>query len=139
MVASGKTAVIARDLPMLIDWSLDSELRGFSGRGVYSTRFAVPAADRGSHFILDLGNVRDVAEVKVNGKAVATLLLRPYRTDITDFVQPGENHLEVSVTNALFNNMVLREPRLFRAGQTENPNGLMSAGLIGPVQMKVMD
>jgi hypothetical protein len=34
--------------------------------------------------------------------------------------------------------MVLREPRPFRAGPTENPSGLMSAGLIGPVQIKVM-
>ena len=35
-VPSGKTAVLRRDLPELIDWSLDGELRGFSGRGVYN-------------------------------------------------------------------------------------------------------
>jgi alpha-L-rhamnosidase len=139
LVPSGKTGVIRRDLPRLIDWSLDSELRGLSGRGVYSTTFTVSSADKGKQLILDLGNVKNVAEIAVNGKPAATLLLRPYQTDITDFVQPGENVLEIAVTNALFNSMVLREPKPFRAGPTENPSGLMASGLIGPVQMKIMD
>jgi hypothetical protein len=139
LVPSGRTATIHRDLPRLIDWSLDGELRGLSGRGVYTSTFNVQAADRGSRFVIDLGNVKDVAEVTVNGKHVATLLLHPYQTDITDFVQPGENRLEVSVTNALFNSMVLREPRTFCNGSTDSPSGLMSAGLIGPIQIKIMN
>jgi len=138
-LAPGGPATIQRDLPALIDWSLDGDLRGFSGCGVYTTSFTAPAPERGQRFVLDLGAVRDVAEVVVNGKAAATLLLRPYEADITGFVQEGENLLEVTVTNALFNCMVLREPRTFLAGPTENPSGLMSSGLIGPVQMKVMD
>ena len=120
-------------------WSLDSELRGFSGRGICSTKFTMSTADVGKRLTLDLGNVRDVAEVEVNGKLAATLLLRPYQTNITEFVQPGQSLLEISVTNALFNGLVLREPRPFHAGNTENPSGLMSSGLIGPVQIKVMD
>jgi hypothetical protein len=110
-----------------------------SGRGVYSTKFTLSAADAGEQLILDLGSVRDVAEVRINGKSAATLLLRPYQTDVTDFIQPGENVLVIAVTNALFNSMVLREPRPFRSGPTENPSGLMSSGLIGPVQMKIME
>jgi hypothetical protein len=139
MVPSGKTVEIHRELPMLIDWSLDSELRGFSGRGVYTTTFTAPTAAGGSKLILDLGNVRDVAEVTVNGKHAATLLLRPYRVNVTEFVQPGENALEIAVTNTLYNAMTLREPRAFRPGPAENPSGLMSGGLMGPVQMKVME
>jgi hypothetical protein len=139
LVPTGKTADIHRDLPMLIDWSLDSELRGMSGRGTYTTSFTVSATNAGSRLVLDLGNVKDVAEVTVNGKHAATLLLRPYQTDITDFVRPGENLLEVAVTNSLFNSMVLREPRPFLNAQAENLSGLMSAGLIGPVQLKVME
>lgn len=138
LVPSGKTAEIERDLPRLIDWSLDNELRGFSGRGMYSTTFAV-VADAGSRLILDLGNVREVAEVTVNGKHAATLLLRPYQVDITDLVQPGENTLEVAVTNTLYNAMILRDPPVFHPGPTENPSWLMSGGLIGPVRIKVME
>jgi hypothetical protein len=139
LVASGKTAVIHRDMPQLMDWSLDSELRGFSGTGVYSTSFVVTGADGGRRLVLDLCNVRDVAEVTVNGKHAGTLLLRPYQTDITDLVQQGENVLEISVTNALYNCMVMREQRAFHPGPTENPSGLMSAGLLGPVRMKIME
>ena len=136
---SGTTTVIRRSSPVLIDWSVDSELRGFSGRATYTTTFTVSGPDTGVRLILDLGNVKDVADVTVNGKLAGILLLRPYRTDITDFVRPGQNLLEISVTNALFNSMVLREPRPSRAGSTENPSGLMSSGLLGPVQLKVMD
>jgi hypothetical protein len=138
LIPSTDKAVIQRDLPQLIDWSLDSELRGFSGRGTYTTEFTVSAANPGGRLILDLGSVRDVAEVTVNGKHVANLLLRPYQIDVTDTVQSGKNLLEVSVTNTLYNCMILREPRTFRPGSAENINGLMPSGLIGPVQIKVM-
>lgn len=137
LVPSGKTAEIRRELPELIDWSLDSELRGFSGRGVYTTTFSV--ADASGRLILDLGTVREVAEVAVNGKHAATLLLRPYQVEITGLVRPGENTLEIAVTNTLYNAMALRDPRAFHPGPVENPSGLMSSGLIGPVAMKVMD
>jgi hypothetical protein len=137
-LASNKTGTVHRDLPKLIDWSLDSELRGFSGRAVYTTSFSVDRVDAGGRLILDLGNVRDVAEVTVNGKSAGTLLLRPYEIDITELVQTGENLLEIAVTNTLFNYMLMREPRTFRAGPTENLSGLMSAGLIGPTQLKIM-
>lgn len=138
LVPNGETVTIRRDLPILIDWSLDSELRGLSGRGTYTTTFTVAAIYAQERLILDLGTVKNVAEIKVNGKQVATLLLRPYQTDITEFVQPGGNLLEVSVTNTLFNSMVLREPRPFHCGTAENPSGLMSSGLIGPVQVNIM-
>jgi hypothetical protein len=54
-------------------------------------------------------------------------------------VHPGENTLEIAVTNTLYNSMTLRNPRAFRPGPTENPSGLMSGGLMGPVQLKVME
>lgn len=136
---SGKTVTIRRDLPYLIDWSLDSELRGFSGRGIYATTFTAPIAGTSMRFLINLGTVRDVAEVIVNGKPAATLLLRPYQTDVTELVRPGRNQLEIAVTNTLFNSMALRNPRPFHAGATENPSGLMSGGLIGPVVMNVME
>ncbi len=139
LAPSGKAAVVRRSLPSLIDWSLDDELRGISGRGVYTTTFAVSAAHRSGSLVLDLGRVKDAAQVAVNGKPAGNLLLRPYQIDITNLVQPGENELEIAVTNALYNCMVLRDPPAFRPGPAENPSGLMSSGLIGPVQMKVLD
>ncbi len=141
LVPSGKTDTIRRKLSTLIDWSLDSDLRGFSGRGTYSTSFHIDPKRAGNdskapRYILDLGNVRDVAEVSINGKHAATLLLRPYQVDITGFVQSGQNTLEVIVTNTLYNCMALRDPRTFRIGPADNPSGLMSSGLLGPVQIR---
>ena len=138
LVPSGEIATIERDLPTLIDWSLDGELRGFSGRGIYSTTFALSASDAAGPLILELGQVNDVAEVSVNGKHAGTLLLRPYRAEVTGLVNPGKNHVEITVTNSLFNSMVLREPRPFHAGPTGTASGLMPSGLIGPVQLAVM-
>ncbi|HXS11145.1 MAG TPA: glycosyl hydrolase [Acidobacteriaceae bacterium] len=134
---AGEHTTIRRTLPLLVDWSLDEELRGFSGRGVYTTNFTVPAGFRESRIILDLGDVREVAEVKINRKPVGTVLLRPYEVDITDCIEPGANGLEITVTNTLFNSMALREPRPFAPGPTENASGLMSGGLIGPVLLKL--
>ncbi len=95
-------------------------------------------ADANDRFVLNLGCVKDVAEVAVNGKPAGSLLLRPYQVDIIGLVVSGENVLEVAVTNTLFNSMVLRQPPSFRAGPTENPSGLMSAGLIGPTELWVL-
>ena len=138
LTPAGDNTTIRRVLPLLIDWSLDEELRGFSGRGVYTTSFRVPEEFRDNRILLNLGDVREVAEIKINEKEVGTLLLQPYELDITDFVQPGANVLEIAVTNTLFNAMALREHRAFAPGPTENSSGLMSGGLIGPIMMKAV-
>jgi hypothetical protein len=57
-VASSKIVTINRELPTLIDWSLDTELRGFSGRAVYTTPFSVARTYAGSRLVLDLGMVK---------------------------------------------------------------------------------
>lgn len=126
---------IRRNLPLLIDWSLDPDLRSFSGRGVYTTSFTVPSDLHDGRVTLNLGDVREVADIRINGTPAGSLLLRPYTLDITDHVRPGENAVEIAVTNTLFNAMALRTPRAFAPGPTENASGLMSGGLIGPVRV----
>ena len=133
----GKPATLHRNLPQLIDFSLDAELRSFSGKAVYRTTVTLSPQDIQNRLLLDLGAVADVAEVSINGKHVTDLLMRPYTADVTAFLHPGENQLEVAVSDALFNSMVLRSPRTFGAGHTDLPSGLMSAGLIGPVQIRL--
>ncbi len=56
--------------------------------------------------VLDLGNVRDLASVRVNGKALGTLWLGPWTVDVTGAVQPGRNTLEVEIVNAWNNRLV---------------------------------
>ncbi len=68
------------------------------GTGVYSVSFTLPAISA-DDWILDLGDVRESARVKINGKEVATLWSVPYITKVGKYLQQGENRLEIEVTN----------------------------------------
>lgn len=138
MTSDGKTATYTRAMTTLQSWVFDDELKALAGHGVYTTTFDAPELKPGEHLVLSLGNVGDVAQVRVNGKDAGTLLSRPYAVDVTALTHAGANELEVTVTNALFNAMVQRSPRTFGAGRSFTPSGLMPAGLIGPVQLEVM-
>jgi hypothetical protein len=77
----------------------------FSGSGRYTKRFDVPAGflGEGRRVRLDLGQVDEIAEVRLNGRAVGTRVWAPYELDVTDALRPGENTLEVVVTNTQAN------------------------------------
>ena len=66
--------------------------------GLYTTEFKCKKPRRGT-IILDLGDVRETARIKLNGKEVATLFAVPYRVDITPYIKKGKNKLEVEVSN----------------------------------------
>jgi hypothetical protein len=76
--------------------------QAFSGTACYRLEFdlpAVPAAD----WLLDLGDVRESARVRVNGTAVATAWSLPFRLRIGAALHPGRNVLELDVTNLAAN------------------------------------
>ena len=148
-------------LAQLVDWSQDARLRSFSGRGTYTTHFhlhphwsnAMRGA-RDARLILDLGDVQSVAEIKVNGSAGPTLLLPPYRADITALVKPGRNTVEITVVSTLVNTLLARgpswrpgKPDLNAAGKaleavlasTEPPQRFIASGLIGPVAISLQE
>lgn len=52
------------------------------------------------YWMLDLGDVRESARVKINGKEIATLWAVPYRCKINSAdLKPGKNSIEIEVTN----------------------------------------
>lgn len=129
------------DLSSLADWTSIDELKNFSGRGQYTTTFDVPANYLASHprILLDLGTVKDVAEISLNGKPGPVLLLRPYRADVSSLLHAGENTLRVTVVNALYNARAARGPnRNFVPGPTNTPNDRMPSGLVGPVRLEAI-
>ncbi len=98
-------------LDRLVSWSETDTagVRHFSGTASYAKDIEI-AADflpSGSAVTLDLGVVRNVAEVLVNGERCGVVLWKPpFRADITHAVRPGRNRLEIRVTNLWVNRMV---------------------------------
>lgn len=95
----------------LFSWPLSDnpKVKYFSGTATYSVSLTVKpesiptGADR---LILSLGDVRELACVRVNGKGIGLLWKAPYECDITDAVKAGENTLEIEVTNLWPNRMI---------------------------------
>lgn len=72
----------------------------FSGSATYERAVDLaPATLAGRRWTLDLGDVRDVAEVTVNGRVLAPRLWPPYRLDVSGALRPGRNTIRVQVTN----------------------------------------
>lgn len=114
----------------------------FSGVATYTTSFIVPKGVRaGAPLWLDLGQVGDVAEVRVNGKPAGNLWKSPYRVDVGALVRPGRNRLEVKVANLWVNRLIGdqqpgAEKIAFTAGKTYTAKApLRPSGLIGPVRL----
>ncbi|MGY0021315.1 glycosylhydrolase-like jelly roll fold domain-containing protein [Streptomyces sp. YJ-C3] len=100
------------------DWTaLDPR---YSGSASYEKTVELkPDTLSGRVWALDLGDVRDVAEITVNGTPVGPRLWAPYRADVTEFLRPGSNDIRVRVTNTGAN----------ERGET------VPSGLIGPVRL----
>lgn len=122
----------------------DAGVKYFSGTASYTKTITVPAAavKKDTKVFLDLGEVKNIAEVFVNGKLVSTLWRKPFRADITTAVKAGENKLEIKVTNLWVNRLIGDEqPGVTRKiTYTTMPfykanSPLLPSGLLGPVQV----
>lgn len=68
------------------------------GTGVYSLDVSLPSV-KADDWILDLGDVRESARVKINGKDAGCAWAVPFRLRVGRFLKKGRNHIEVEVTN----------------------------------------
>ena len=99
----------------LVSWSERPEdgVRYFSGSATYRKRVELPAdAPKGARFVLDLGDVREVAEVTVNGRTFDALWRPPFRVDITEAVKGGSLDLSIRVAN-LWANRLIGDDRMY--------------------------
>ncbi|MDO5581764.1 MAG: glycosyl hydrolase [Planctomycetia bacterium] len=112
----------------LISWTDRPEfgIKYFSGSAVYRKTVSVSAQDaKGqNHFVLDLGEVKNLARVSVNGKDLGVLWTPPFAMDITTAIKPGENRIEIKVVNLWVNRMIGDEFHP-TANQTEKPDWVM--------------
>lgn len=84
----------------------DPFVRHFSGTMVYNADAKLPARPKGSRVTLDLGNVGDMAEVRVNGTLVGGVWTAPYTLDVTDALRKGNNKIEIRIVNTWNNRLI---------------------------------
>ena len=98
------------NLTTLTDWAQhpNDSVRHYSGTATYTTTFQLSRSQLtpNTRLQLDLGAVNIVASVKMNGKACGVSWMAPFVVDITGAVQPGQNTLEVAVTNQWSNRLI---------------------------------
>ena len=96
-------------LDKLISWTdhPDSGVKYFSGTAEYTTSFAWAAPLRkDERAVLDLGDLKNIAEVALNGKRLGLLWKPPFRLDATGALRAGKNTLSVKVTNLWPNRLI---------------------------------
>jgi len=140
---SGRGAPNSITMNELLDWSHsdDPGVRYFSGVGTYTkTVEASPNWFRkGARLWLDLGDVKNLAEVTINGKDLGQTWHAPYRVDATSALKPGANEIRIKVVNAWVNRMIGDEQPgatkiTFAAVKPYKANSpLLPSGLLGPV------
>ena len=97
-------------LPNLISWTQHSDpgVRYFSGTATYTKNFTLSpsSVDANKVISLDLGQVKNIARVKVNGRDLGTLWKPPFRVNLSGVAHAGINKLEVQVTNLWPNRLI---------------------------------
>ena len=92
----------------LADWSKRPEdgIKYYSGTAVYQKTFVAPPDSAKTKWMLDLGTVEVMAEVKLNGKDLGILWKPPYQVDVTSALKPGKNKLELQIVNLWVNRQI---------------------------------
>ncbi len=150
----------------LVDWTTHPQegIKHYSGIAVYRKSFDLPlSATSGSEKLyLNLGEVKNMARIRLNGKELGVVWTAPWKTDITRVVKPKGNELEIEVANLWSNRLIGDEqfpddgikegkfPEWLIKGKkrtsgrytftTYNPykkdSPLLRSGLIGPVTIQ---
>jgi alpha-L-rhamnosidase len=125
--------------------SADAGVRYFSGRATYRTVLYLTEAQVAatSSANLDLGEVHEVAVVRINGKLARILWKQPYAVRVDGLLHAGANTIEVDVTNLWPNRLI---------GDAQDPDGkhytwtnirkytkdspLLPSGMLGPVRIE---
>jgi (4-O-methyl)-D-glucuronate---lignin esterase len=126
--------------------SSDPGIRYFSGTAVYRATLHIPndlpAPNR--QLWLQLGQVREIATLVVNGHPVETLWRQPFAARIDKEVHPGDNSIEIRVSN-LWPNRLIGDLQISDATQFAHTNihaytknsPLLPSGILKPVTLEM--
>ncbi len=161
-ISGGPTLPADFQTSKLASWTTfpDTNCQAFAGTAKYEITFDAPELEFNlqvasntlkrelQHYYLDLGDVRQSARVKLNGKDYGTLITPPFRV-VVDNLKPTGNHLEVEVTSVSTNRIRDLDRRgvqwkIFKDINIVNVNyrpfsaadwPLTDCGLLGPVTL----
>jgi hypothetical protein len=130
----------------LAEWNENSDqgIKYFSGTATYTKTFDAPKGwlASGTNVWIDLGDVKNMAEVLLNGTPLGLVWKEPFRVNLTGALKSGANTLEVKVTNGWANRIIGdRQPGMTKTYTFTSPKfynakaKLWSSGLLGPVQI----
>ena len=154
----------------LVDWSKRPEdgIRYYSGIAVYMKSFDLPEnaeLKENSEYFIDLGKLKNLGRIKLNGKDLGIIWTLPLQVDITNVLKRKSNHLEIEVANLWINRLIGDELQpwdgvkddkwpewLINGTQRESKrytftthrfykknDPLSESGLIGPVSIKMVN
>lgn len=137
------------EFSQLSDWTQRPEdgIRHYSGKAVYLAQFDAPQATssvKESELFLSLGEVKNLASVRLNGEDLGTAWCAPWRLKIPrGILRAKDNKLEITVAN-LWINRLIRDSSLPEGQRltktTRNPyrpeSPLQPSGLLGPVTIQ---
>ena len=140
---------VVAEMDSLKSWTDFSQrsIRYFSGTARYTQSFSFPGSYlKNGRVYLDLGNVQEMAIIRLNGKEVSKCWISPYRADVSQYLRAGENLLEIDVTN-LWANRLIGDGKLPKGERRTRTNivkfdapdadqYLRVAGLLGPVKLQ---
>jgi hypothetical protein len=132
----------------------DPDLKSYSGTAKYSIHFIKPKVKAEFH-LLNLGTVKESADVWLNGKYLATLIGGDYSTIIGSSLLKKNNLLEIRIVNSMANRIIYMDQmgipyrKFYNVNfpaydrQNRGVNGLFTAinweplpsGLLGPVTL----
>ncbi|TKK71860.1 glycoside hydrolase [Ilyomonas limi] len=122
----------------------DAGIKYFSGIATYTKTIDAPASwfSNKEQLWLDLGDVKNLAEVIVNGKSLGVIWKHPFKADITSALKQGANKVEIKVTNLWVNRIIGdAQPGVTnKITYTSMPfyqanSPLLPSGLLGPVKI----
>jgi len=130
----------------LASWSDSTveRIQHFSGTATYRKTFQVSGLKSPtSRVFLDLGNVKNLAEVTLNGKTLGILWKEPFRADAAEALVEGKNELTIQITN-LWANRLIGDQKLPEKERSTWTSGeffkatdpLLPSGLLGPVSLR---
>ncbi len=155
----GRGAPAEATFVQLVPWDTHANqgIKYFSGRATYKKGFEVTPEEAKRAVRLRLGEVRCIAQVRLNGRDLGIVWTDPWSVDLGGAVKAGHNELEVEIVNTWVNrligdaglpkeeritksNLALQKgPRTLKAYQGfASEDALMRSGLLGPVRLELM-